>query len=1111
MKKILMVLMGLEIGGAETHVVELSLTLQKRGWEVLVASNGGVYEKTLEEHGIRHFSVPTHTRSPKMMRRAYVALEQIIRQEKPDIVHAHARIPAFLCGKLQKKLGFPFVTTAHGVFRINPMLRFLSNWGRQTLAVSEDIREYLIDQYDLPAGQIHVISNGIDTAAFSPEHSGKEARAEFQIPEDVPVVACVTRLQPDNSLAAELLLASAAALAEQNQGLRILLVGDGERLESFKHQAAAINQKLGYPCVVMTGGRTDVARLVAACDVFVGVSRAALEAMSAGKPTVLCGNAGYGGIAREEAAAANLASNYCCRGNRMGTAVELTADLQTLLTMPKEQRIAIGMEDRGIVERDFSLNAMVRNCETVYQLALQPKRRVVVSGYYGYENLGDETILGTICSRYREQYDLVVLSKQPHLTEKKFGVTAISRFHMRKVQRAIRGCDLLISGGGSLLQDRTSTRSLMYYLSVMYLAQRRKKPVVVYANGIGPVRGKRNRKLVVKVLQRASAITLRDEDSLRELRNMGLSRQDILVTADPVFSLEPVGTEVAKRLWAQAGIPTEAPVLGISLRAVSPNAAERLAELFDGICRDTGYIPVFLCMQPSSDFRGAKSVMELMNTKSYLLPDQLTAQEMMSALGNMKLVISMRLHTLIFAAAAGTPVMGFDYDPKVISMLRTLEMPSLGTVQDLNVAQGRQLVAEFVAREEDYRRSIKAAAQALRGKERENDRILQQVMSLRPEPSGVLFLIGGGDTGGAKTHVLTLLQGLMERGYRVKLVCFMEGPFAEDTRKAGIPIEVLPRTRVITCVKDLLQIIREMQPDLIHCHGAKANMFGRLLLPHISQPVLTTVHSDPQLDYLGRPAAKLIYGTINDWALRKIPYRECVSDTMRELLISRHFGADSLYVIYNGVAISSEQPPLNRDEFFEKIGLPVEPDSVVFGIAARLSPVKDIPTLLEAFSRVAAQEPSARLVIAGDGEDAENLHALAEKLCPRGTVCFAGWLQDTDSFYHAIDVNVLCSLSEGFPYALPEGGKMHCATIATAVGGIPYMVDDGKYGLLLQPKDVGRLAEHMLRMIREPEFRKQLAEAMYQRTCRDFSLEATVRTQQEIYRDILSREREKRK
>ncbi len=1109
MKKILMVLMGLDIGGAETHVVELSLNLQQRGWEVLVASNGGVYEKTLESHGIRHFSVPTHTRSPKMMRRAYFALERIIRQEKPDIVHAHARIPAFLCGKLRKKLGFHFVTTAHGVFRTDPLLRLLSDWGQQTLAVSEDIRDYLIDQYDLPAGQIHMISNGIDTAVFFPERSGKETRTEFQIPEDVPVVACVTRLQPDNSLAADLLLESAADLAEKNPGVRILLVGDGERLESLKQQATAINQKLGYPCVVMTGGRTDVARLVAACDVFVGVSRAALEAMSAGKPTVLCGNAGYGGIAREENAATNLASNYCCRGNRMGTAAELTADIQTLLTMTPEQRSAIGLEDRSIVERDFSLNAMVRGCEEVYQLALQPKRQVVISGYYGYENLGDETILGTICSRYQDKYDLVVLSKQPHLTEKKFGVTAISRFHMIKVQRAIGSCDLLISGGGSLLQDRTSTRSLMYYLSVMHLAQRKKKHVVVYANGIGPVRGKRNRRMVVKVLQKASAITLRDEDSLQELRNMGLSRQDILVTADPVFSLEDVGTEAAKRLWAQVGIPEEEPVLGISLRAVSPSAAERLAELFDDICRDTGYVPVFLCMQPTTDLRGAKSVMELMQTKSYLLPGQLTAQEMMSALGNMKLVVSMRLHTLIFAAAAGTPVMGFDYDPKVVSLLRTLGMPSLGTVQDLNVPQGRQQAAEFVSREETYCRNIKAAAQNLREKEQENDRILQQVMNLKPEPSSVLFLIGGGDTGGAKTHVLTLLQGLMEQGYRVKLVCFMEGTFAEDIRKARIPTEVLPRTRVITCVKKLLQIIREMQPDLIHCHGAKANMFGRLLLPHVSQPVLTTVHSDPQLDYLGRPVAKLVYGTINDWALRKIPYRECVSDTIRELLISRHFDADSLYVIYNGVAISTEPPPLDREEFFKKIGLSVEPDSVVFGIAARLSPVKAIPTLLEAFSQVIAQEPSARLVIAGDGEEAENLHALAAKLCPKGTVCFTGWLQDTDSFYHAIDVNVLCSLSEGFPYALPEGGKMHCATIATAVGGIPYMVDDGKNGLLLQPKGTDKLAEHMLRMIREPEFRKQLAEAMYQRTCRDFSLEATVRTQQEIYRDILSRERKK--
>ena len=252
--------------------------------------------------------------------------------------------------------------------------------------------------------------------------------------------------------------------------------------------------------------------------------------------------------------------------------------------------------------------------------------------------------------------------------------------------------------------------------------------------------------------------------------------------------------------------------------------------------------------------------------------------------------------------------------------------------------------------------------------------------------------------------------------------------------------------------------------------------------------------------------AKLLYGTINDWALRKIPYRVCVSDTMRQLLIGRRFNEKSLYVIYNGVAISPDPPALTRSEFFEKIGLSVEKDSVVFGIAARLSPVKDIPTLLTAFSQVAAQEPSARLIIAGDGEEAQKLRALAEKLCPAGTYCFAGWLQDTDSFYHAIDVNMLTSLSEGFPYALPEGGKMHCATIATAVGGIPYMVVDGETGMLLKPGDVDRLVQLMLEMIRDPALRNRLAEAMYQRTCRDFSLEATLHTQEKIYQDILRRE-----
>lgn len=1012
MKKILMVLMGLDIGGAETHVVELSLNLQKRGWEVQVASNGGVYEKTLAAHGIRHFHVPAHTRSPKLMYKAYQALELVIRQEKPDIVHAHARIPAFLCGKLRKKLEFHFVTTAHGVFRTDPLLRLLSDWGQQTLAVSEDIRGYLIDQYDLPAGQIHMISNGIDTAVFFPERSGKEARTEFQIPEDVPVVACVTRLQPDNSLAADLLLESAVDLAEKNPGVRILLVGDGERLESLKQQAAAINRKLGYPCVVMTGGRTDVAWLVAACDVFVGVSRAALEAMSAGKPTVLCGNAGYGGIAREENAAANLASNYCCRGNRMGTAAELTADIQTLLTMTPEQRSSIGLENRSIVERDFSLNAMVRACEEVYQLALQPKRRVVVSGYYGYENLGDETILSTICSRYREKYDLVVLSKQPHLTEKKFGVTAISRFHVTKVHRAIDGCDLLISGGGSLLQDRTSTRSLMYYLSVMHLAQRKKKPVVVYANGIGPVRGKRNRKLVVKVLQKTSAITLRDEDSLQELRNMGLSRQDILVTADPVFSLEAVGTEAAKRLWAQVGIPEEAPVLGISLRAVSPSAAERLAELFDDICRDTGYVPVFLCMQPTTDLRGAKSVMELMESKSYLLPSQLTAQEMMSALGNMKLVVSMRLHTLIFAAAAGTPVMGFDYDPKVVSLLRTLGMPSLGTVQELDVPKCKKQVAEFAAQPEVYRAYIIAAAQTLREKEKENDRVLTEQLpggeAQNHRKKRIAIFQSDLHVGGIQKSLVNLLSQEMMDDYEVDVYLFEQKVFFDLSEiRPHIRLHYLKPFPYLFRVVPFALIMRFMprfqfasdEPYDVAIDFSNYQQdcaFGALTVP--AKKRVMWIHNDMEIKYREEWKYRVLWTFFHN-KFQRFDEFVAVSDGIIQPFRNK--------TGLQGAKVTAIPNLINTTEIFEKCEMPidfeVDPKKVNIASMGHLNHQKGYDIMLDQLKPVCQQRKDLAVYIFGDGKEHAALVEQAKQNGLEDVVHFMGYQSNPYPYLNRLD------------------------------------------------------------------------------------------------------------
>ena len=174
--KIFMATMGLGIGGAETHIVELAKELKARGHEVVIASNGGVYVAEVEAAGIRHYAVPMHRRSVGDMLRSRTLLRRILREERPDIVHAHARIPAFLCGTLQRELGFPFVTSCHGVFQVSGMLKLLSNWGQRTLAVSEDIRDYLIQEYGVPAGHITLTINGIDTEKFSPEVSGAAVR-----------------------------------------------------------------------------------------------------------------------------------------------------------------------------------------------------------------------------------------------------------------------------------------------------------------------------------------------------------------------------------------------------------------------------------------------------------------------------------------------------------------------------------------------------------------------------------------------------------------------------------------------------------------------------------------------------------------------------------------------------------------------------------------------------------------------------------------------------------------------------------------------------------------------------------------------------------------------
>lgn len=370
----------------------------------------------------------------------------------------------------------------------------------------------------------------------------------------------------------------------------------------------------------------------------------------------------------------------------------------------------------------------------------------------------------------------------------------------------------------------------------------------------------------------------------------------------------------------------------------------------------------------------------------------------------------------------------------------------------------------------------------------------------------VIHLISGGDVGGAKTHVLSLLQGLGQR-HTVLLACFVEGPFAQEARDLGIETLVFPSKNIWSVCRELEQVILKERIELIHCHGARGNLIGVLLKRRVGLAVLTTVHSDPWKDYMGRPLSNLVYGSANRWALRRTDFQIGVSSSTRELLIRRGFDPQRIFEIYNGVDFERIPVPEDRASFFRRIGLQTEQNSVVFGIAARISPVKDMPTLIRGFAGAVREEPHARLVIAGDGEGRKELERLAASLCPPGTVVFAGWISDVDSFYNAIDVNTLSSVTEAFPYALPEGARHHCATIATRVGGVPKIILPEKTGILLEPGDTDAMTEAMLRLIRDGTLRRRLADTLYEYARENFSVEATVRCQENIYISAASKMR----
>lgn len=733
-QKILMITMGLDIGGAETHIVELSKELKRRGYDILVASSGGIYVREIEDYGIRHEVVPMNTRNAGMMFRSFFLLRRLIKRENPDIVHAHARIPAFVAGMVRKTLKFNFVTSAHGVFETGGGLRYLTNWGDKTVAVSDDIRRYLRESYGVAGQNIKVTINGIDTEKFSSHTSSEKIEREFGLNPDAPVICHVSRLDDETVMMAEKLIDSVIRIDQEMPGAQLIIAGGGTMEESLKQRASSINDSMGRRAVIMTGPRTDINEIVASCDLFVGVSRTALEAMSCEKPVILAGNAGYMGLFCHEKLEEAKSDNFCCRerGHKWGDdpAADIIESLKRIDTPEMEELKKFG---RQVILDDYSVSRMADDYIAVYNKAVEKPYHILMSGYYGFHNAGDDAILNAIhrnLTQMDENLQVRVLIANPEEASQIYDYDMVSRFHIFGLLRAIHRCDLLISGGGSLLQDRTSTKSIMYYLTIINLAKLMGKKVMLYANGIGPVIKPANRRRVKRAVSRADLITLRDINSVDELRRMGVDRPDMCVTADPVFTFDGIPKDRARQLLEEEGIPTEKPFVGVSLRSwySIPDFKEKMARICDEIYSRYDRNIVFIAMQTPYDTEISRQVQQRMQHPSYILSNRYATDKIMGMVGCADFVLCMRLHTLIFAARMHVPTLGLVYDPKVLYHLKSLDMPSLGDVETLDTEKALELVDDMVQNREEYAKRIEEKSEEFRKLACKNDELVLKLI-----------------------------------------------------------------------------------------------------------------------------------------------------------------------------------------------------------------------------------------------------------------------------------------------------------------------------------------------------------------------------------------------
>jgi len=349
-------------------------------------------------------------------------------------------------------------------------------------------------------------------------------------------------------------------------------------------------------------------------------------------------------------------------------------------------------------------------------------KKILLAGYYGFGNLGDEAILEMAIKQILEITDkknITVLSGNKEVTSRKYNVNTIDRYNVFSIANKLMKSDALVFGGGSLLQDITSKRSIYYYLFLIRLAKIMNNKVIMLSQGIGPIVNENSKKAVQSTLSYIDYITVRDKHSKEFLENLGMDKNKIFLSTDPVINLRAGENYTAKnsgrkkvcfslRNWKNADVSKKISVL--------------TEKLIEGNI-ECYFIPFYY----NEDLELIDEVEKNIGDKAVYYKEKLTTGDAFDIIKGMDVLVGVRLHSLIFAAAANVPFAAVSYDHKVDHFANSVNMKVACSIDNIDVDVLYNEIMKKINNEDEEKKKLSESVSSLRELTKINYKILKEI------------------------------------------------------------------------------------------------------------------------------------------------------------------------------------------------------------------------------------------------------------------------------------------------------------------------------------------------------------------------------------------------